>query len=105
MTKQQSEASGGGLGGSPPGLKQEVAMKTQAMMHADQLEKFAHFLDEHPGFSPELTGENALVCGFHIGGCFLTIEDMDRLIASHPHFDATAKALLLASPGASARGW
>jgi hypothetical protein len=49
-------------------------------MQAGQLEKFSRFLADHPGFWPELTGENAEVCGFRIGGSFLTIGDMDRLI-------------------------
>jgi len=59
-------------------------MKTQATMHADQLEKFARFLEMHPGFYPELKKENAMVCGFHVGGCFLTIAEMDRFISSQP---------------------
>jgi len=76
-------------------------MKTQATMQADQLREFACFLDEHPGFSPALKGEDALVCGFHIGECFLTIAEMNRLIATQPHFDADAAALLLALPEAA----
>ena len=78
-------------------------MKTQATMQSDQLEKFACFLDEHPGFSPELKGEDAVVCGFHIGECFLTVAEMARLIATQPHFDADTAALLLVLPGISGR--
>ena len=78
-------------------------MKRQATIQADHLEKFACFLEEHPGFSPELKGEDALACGFRIGECFLTIEEMDRLIAARPFLDAGAAALLLASPCPSAR--
>jgi hypothetical protein len=40
-------------------------------MQAHQLETFARFLEEPPSFSPMLTGENALVCGFQAGGSFL----------------------------------
>lgn len=78
-------------------------MKAQATIPADHLVKFARFLEEHPGFSPELKGEDALVCGFHIGECFLTIEEMDRLMDTQPLFDANTAALLLASPCASTR--
>jgi hypothetical protein len=42
-------------------------------LSAGQLEKFARFLETHPGFYPELTGENAEICGFRVGGCFLSI--------------------------------
>jgi hypothetical protein len=31
-------------------------MKRQATMQASQLEEFALFLEEHPGFSPALQG-------------------------------------------------
>jgi hypothetical protein len=61
-------------------------MKTQTTMQADQLGRFAHFLEMHPGFCPELERDNAMVCGFHIGGCFLTITDMDSFISGEPHF-------------------
>ena len=43
-------------------------MKRQGTMQAHQLETFARFLEEHPGFSPLLMGEDALVCGFQVGG-------------------------------------
>jgi hypothetical protein len=46
-------------------------------MQAHQLETFARFLEEHPGFSPLLMGEDALVCGFQVGGTFLRIEEME----------------------------
>jgi len=49
-------------------------MKRQGRMQAHQLEKFASFLEDHPSFSPMLTGEDALVCGFQAGGSFLYIE-------------------------------
>jgi hypothetical protein len=68
-------------------------MKTQATMHGEQLEKFARFLDVHPGFYPELEEESAMVTGFHVGGCFLTIADMDRFISSQPHLALRETAL------------
>jgi hypothetical protein len=87
-------------------LKQEeFAMKMQATLQADQLQKFAGFLEEHPGFSPALKGEDALVCGFHIGECFLTIAEMYKLIATQPEFDADAAALLLALREGALRMW
>lgn len=78
-------------------------MKIQATQQADQLQRFACFLDEHPGFSPALKGEDALVCGFRIGECFLTIAEMDKLIATQPEFDAEAAALLLGMSEAALR--
>jgi hypothetical protein len=72
-------------------------MKRQATMQAHQLVTFARFLEEHPGFSPLLLGEDALVCGFQAGGSFLRIEDMERLIATQPQLDAREAALLLSA--------
>jgi hypothetical protein len=74
-------------------------MKRQGTMQAQQIETFARFLEEHPGFSPLLMGEDALVCGFQVGGSYLRIEEMDRLIASQPQFNANEAALLLAPSG------
>ena len=74
-------------------------MKRQGTMPAHQIEKFARFLEEHPGFSPLLLGEDALVCGFQVGGSFLRIEEMETLIAAQPQFDAQEAALLLAPSG------
>jgi hypothetical protein len=73
-------------------------------MHSDQMKPFADFLEEHPGFSPLLTGEDGLVCGFQVGGCFLRIDEMERLIATRPRFDARQAALLLTVPAWSRRG-
>ncbi len=53
-------------------------MKWHTQMHASLLRKIALFLEEHPGFWPELVGEDALVCGFHVGGCSLTIGEMEK---------------------------
>jgi len=70
-------------------------MKTQATMQPAQLEKFARFLEAHPGFYPELKEENAMVCGFRVGGCFLTIAEMDRFVSSQPLLPAREEATLL----------
>jgi hypothetical protein len=71
-------------------------MKHQETMQAGQLELAALFLEEHPGFSPELIGPDAAVRGFRVGGCFLTIAEMERLVNAKPHFDTGAVALLMA---------
>jgi hypothetical protein len=73
-------------------------------MQPGQLEEVARFLEEHPGFSPELMGEDAVVSGFHVGACFLTIGDLGRLIASRPLVDAREAALLLTSPPTISKG-
>jgi len=74
-------------------------MKRQATMQAYQLETFARFLEEHPGFSPLLMGQDALVCGFQVGGSFLRIEEMEQLIATQPQFGEREAAVLLAPSG------
>ena len=71
-------------------------MKSECLMQAHQLEKFAQFLEAHPAFSPLLIGENALVCGFQVGSSFLGIDDMETIIATEPHFQG--------SPGRSIDG-
>jgi hypothetical protein len=58
----------------------EAAMKTLTAMRTSQVEKFALFLEEHPGFSPELVGDDAFVHGFRVGECFLSVDEMERLI-------------------------
>ncbi len=63
-------------------------MKRQSIMRSNQLEKFAVFIMEHPGFWPELVGQDALVCGFHVGSCFLTVDEMEKLIAAEPVLEA-----------------
>jgi hypothetical protein len=78
-------------------------MKRQATMQAHQIEKFARFLDEHPGFAPLLAGEDAHVYGFQVGCTYLEIDAMQELMSTHPHFDAQQAALLLAPLGAAAR--
>ena len=55
-------------------------MKTLTAMRTSQLEKFALFLEQHPGFSPALFGENADVYGFRVGECVLSVDEMEQLI-------------------------
>ena len=74
-------------------------MKKHGIILAHRLEAFVRFLEEHPSFSPLLMGEDALVCGFQVGGSFLRIEEMERLIATQPRFDAQEAAMLLAPSG------
>ena len=71
-------------------------MKSHRTMQASLLEKAAPFLEERPSFSPALEGSDALAYGFRVGGCFLTISEMEALIAAKPHFDASEEALLMA---------
>ena len=64
-------------------------MKGQRTMQPHQREQLARFLEEHPGFSPLLMGKDALVCGFQVGGSYLRIEEMERLIAAQPRLRRT----------------
>ena len=79
-------------------------MRKPVVMQAHQLEPFARFLEDHPGFSPYLVGEDALVGGFQVGGSYLLIDEMERLIATRPHYDERQAALLLNVPASSRRG-
>jgi hypothetical protein len=72
-------------------------------MQAHQLETFAQFLNEHPGFSPLLIGEDALVCGFQVGGSYIGIAELERMIAFRPRFDTQQAALWLAPMGVQTR--
>ena len=74
-------------------------MKKQGTILAHRSETFVRFLEEHPSFSPLLMGEDALVCGFQIGDSFLRTDEMERLIATQPQFDAQAAAMLLVPSG------
>jgi hypothetical protein len=56
-------------------------MKTPGTLKTYQWE-LAHFLAEHPSFSPLLKGEDAAVFGFQVGECFLTLDEMKRLIST-----------------------
>ena len=71
-------------------------MKTPKPMQAGQIEKLARFLEEHPGFSPQLIGEDAYVCGFQVGKCFLSVEDTEKLIDAH--IDARLPEFLQTAP-------
>ena len=70
-------------------------MKRPAALQAHQIEKCADFLEAHPAFSPVLCGQEALVCGFIVGKCFFSIEDMERLLVA-PR-DSRLKSLLSAA--------
>lgn len=71
--------------------RMEIAMKTPRTIPAGQIGRFARFLEEHPGFSPELKGEDAYVSGFYVGRCFLSVEDMEKLIATRVDVLLTAR--------------
>jgi hypothetical protein len=70
-------------------------LETPFTMSAGQLEKFARFLEMHPGFYPELTEEGGVIFGFRLGSCFLSVDEMYELIATQPHFAAPEAALPL----------
>jgi len=77
-------------------------MKRQGTIQAHRLEKFARFLEEHPGVSPSLMGEDPR--GFQVGGSYLGMEEMQRLIATPPQSDGQEAALLPAPSGAIRTG-
>jgi len=65
----------------------------------DQFDTIVGFLDEHPRFAPMLDGPEALVVGFQVGACCLTLREMVRLASAEPILDAAAGGLcLLPSP-------
>jgi hypothetical protein len=57
-----------------------VVMKTLTARRTSQIGKFSRFLEEHPGFSPELIGENADVYGFRVDKSLLSVDEMEGLI-------------------------
>ena len=72
-----------------------------AQMTASQLEKL---LARHPRVYPELEAQNGMISGFRLGGCFLSVAEMDELISTQPHFVPHEAALLLtAQPNRSDR--
>lgn len=73
-------------------MKAGDTMRTPEPIHGGQIEELVVFLEEHPRFSPQLMGENAYFCGFQMGRCFLSVEDMERLIAAR--VDVRPSALL-----------
>ena len=54
-------------------------MTTQSITPVYDLGELARFLDEHPGFSPLLTGADAILCGFRVGDCVLSIGEVQAL--------------------------
>jgi len=72
-------------------------------MSTGQLEKFARFLEMHPSFCPELK-ENGAICGFRVGGCFLSIREMNEFISTQPH-SAPHEAALLATAQPTRTNW
>ena len=77
------------------------ALATPCTMSRAQLEKFARFLETHPGFYPELAGENAVICGFRVGECFLSIGEMSEFICAQPRLAANEAELLRAATTSS----
>lgn len=77
-------------------------MKTRTVMQISQIGKFARFLEEHPGFSPELFGGNADVYGFRVGECVLSVDEMEKLIDTP--VDPRVAALLQTRPPAMCKG-
>lgn len=69
--------------GSPSRKQQRMAMKTYSTTPAYELGELAQFLDEHPGFSPLLTGDDGILCGFRIGECVLLIAEVQALCESY----------------------
>ena len=78
-------------------------MKSQETMQAHQLERFAHFLEEHPDFSPLLMGEGAAVYGFRVGNSYLGVAALEKIIGTMPAFNAEQAEMLLAPLSPRAR--
>jgi len=51
-------------------------------MDAHQLGELARFLDDHPAFSPTFSSssDDAILCGFQVGECYLTLDEMEYLL-------------------------
>ena len=73
-------------------------MKSHEFMQHHQLETFARFLEEHPGFAPTLVDEDALVCSSEIGGSHVSIAEMERMIAGQKAIGPAASRFLVGSP-------
>ena len=54
-------------------------MKKHETIQSYRLERLAQFLEEHPSFSPQVSGEDTVIDGFQIGECFLTVDDTEWL--------------------------
>ena len=76
-------------------LTQHQECDVQSTMSVGQLEKFARFLEIHPGFYPELKEENGAISGFRVGGCLLSIGEMDEFMSAEPHLAPHEASLLL----------
>ena len=75
-------------------------MKAHALITNQQFDRIAGFLDEHPRFCPMLDGPEALIVGFQVGACCLTLREMVKLANAEPQLDVVTSALLLLpSPG------
>ena len=68
-----------------------AAMDSTTCMDAHELGELARFLDNHPAFSPEFCSDDAILSGFQIGDCVLTIEQM--LYILHTPLEAPEPAL------------
>jgi len=57
-------------------------MKRENAMDAQQLGELARFLDDHPAFSPTFSSssDDAILCGFQVGECYLTLDEMEYLL-------------------------
>ena len=69
-------------------------MKAANTMDAQLLGKLARFLDDHPGFSPTFSSNDAILCGFCVGNSMLTIDEMQQFLHS---LDQAPQPLLLAA--------
>jgi len=51
-------------------------------MDAHQPGELARFLDDHPAFSPTFSSssDDAILCGFQVGECYLTLDEMEYLL-------------------------
>lgn len=54
-------------------------MESVNAMDAHQLGELARFLDDHPAFSPTFSSDDAILCGFRVGDCFVTLDEMGHL--------------------------
>jgi hypothetical protein len=56
-------------------------MKKNEAFGSFPLQHLAQFLEEHPSFSPQASGEDTVIDGFQVGDCFFTVDDMEWLFA------------------------
>lgn len=62
-------------------------MEPANAVDALQLGELARFLDDHPAFSPTFSSDDAILCGFQVGDCFVTMKEMRYLLDTpeEPH--------------------